>query len=68
MVSERVSYRARVNVSFPKDEAAAKRIRAGKAKPDDWRDVAAGKPCSPPPSDVESLLASAAIEEVSTRG
>ena len=63
-----VSYRACVDVSYPKDEAAAKRIRAGKARPDDWKDVAAGKPCSPPASVAPGLVAAGYVEEVGNRG
>lgn len=61
-------YRTLVAVSYPKDEAAAKRIRAGKARPDDWKDVDAGKPASPPASVARALLAAGYIEEVTSRG
>ena len=68
MVATSKRYRALVGVSFPKDEAAEKRIKAGKAKADDWTDAAKGETCSPLPSSAKTLLAESAIEEVRARG
>lgn len=62
------SYRALEAVSFPRDEAAARRIRSGRGKERDFVSVEAGGLCSPPEAALRQLLADGALKEVKARG
>ena len=61
-------YRATCGISFPKDEAAFKRIAAGRATAADWTDAEKGELCTPTPGAAKLLLADGYIEEVKERG